>query len=99
MYTCYTIEALNPRRPDLSPIRESDREALRRSLLLLLARSPSRSISVQLSHTLKNVIAFDLPNNKWNSLADEIKHLLASSDAPQMYAGCLAALESVRAFR
>ncbi|EKM79672.1 hypothetical protein AGABI1DRAFT_74786 [Agaricus bisporus var. burnettii JB137-S8] len=99
VYTCYTIEALNPRRPDLSPIRESDREALRRSLLLLLARSPSRSISVQLSHTLKNVIAFDLPNNKWNSLADEIKHLLASSDAPQMYAGCLAALESVRAFR
>lgn len=99
VYTCYTLEAASPRRPDISPVRESDRDALRSSILPLLAHSPSRSISVQLSHTLKNVIAFDLPNNKWNTLADEIKVLLLSSEVRQVHAGCLAALESVRAFR
>ncbi|KAJ3574136.1 hypothetical protein NP233_g1960 [Leucocoprinus birnbaumii] len=99
VYTCYTIETPNPRRPDLSPIRDSDRDALRRSILPLLAHSPSRSISVQLSHTLKNVIAFDLPNNKWSTLAEEIKQLLVSTEVRQVHAGCLAALESVRAFR
>ncbi|KAF9451856.1 ARM repeat-containing protein [Macrolepiota fuliginosa MF-IS2] len=99
VYTCYTLEAANPRRLDLSPIKDTDRDALRHSLLPLLANSPSRSISVQLSHTLKNVIAFDLPNKKWPTLPDEIKQLLASSDVGQVHAGCLAALESIRAFR
>ncbi|KXN84333.1 hypothetical protein AN958_12748 [Leucoagaricus sp. SymC.cos] len=99
VYTCYTIEAANPRRPDLTPIRDSDREALRRSLLPLLAHSPSRSISVQLSHSLKNVIAFDLPSNKWPTLAEEVNQLLTSTEVGKVHAGCLAALECVRAFR
>ncbi len=99
VYTCYTLESPNPRRLDLSPIQDSDRDALRQSILPLLANSPSRSISVQLSHTLKNVIAYDLPNKKWLTLADEIKLLLASTDVRQVHAGCLAALEAIRAFR
>ncbi|KAF5348588.1 hypothetical protein D9756_009610 [Leucocoprinus leucothites] len=99
VYTCYTIETPNPRRPELSPIRDSDRNALRRSLLPLLAQSHSRSISAQLSHVLKNVIAFDFPSSKWPTLVYEIKHLLVSGEVRQVHAGCLAALESIRAFR
>ena len=35
----------------------------------------------------------------WLSLGEEIKQLLGSNDVRQVHAGCLAALESIRAFR
>jgi len=45
------------------------------------------------------MVAHDLPKGNWPSLTQEIKLLLASSDPGRIYAGSLAALECVRAFR
>jgi len=99
VYTCYTLETPSARRPDLVPIRAGDRDALRQSLLPLLARAPTRTVAVQLAHTLKNVVAHDVPKHNWPGLTQEIKQLLISSDPGQIYAGSLATLECVRAFR
>ncbi|KAK0487807.1 armadillo-type protein [Armillaria novae-zelandiae] len=79
-------------------ISQTDREALRANLLHLIAAAPSRSIGLQLANAVKHVISRDFPR-KWPGLLDEIKRLLASSEIREVHAGCVAALETVRAFR
>ncbi|KAJ7019445.1 armadillo-type protein [Mycena alexandri] len=93
----YTLDA-SSRRPDQALIAASDRAALRASLLPLLAAAPSRAITVQLASALKTVVAHDFPE-RWPGLVDDVKALLASGDIRHVHAGCVAALESVRAFR
>ncbi|EGN93981.1 hypothetical protein SERLA73DRAFT_115471 [Serpula lacrymans var. lacrymans S7.3] len=95
--TSYIIDPSRPR-PDQLPIAPSDRDALKSSILRLLAASPSRSITVQLASTLKNLVAHDVPD-RWPGLLDEVKGLLLSGDIREVGAGCVAALEIVRAFR
>ncbi|KAI0772164.1 ARM repeat-containing protein [Irpex lacteus] len=97
VYTSYFVDPASPR-PDQVPIPQSDRVALKSSLLPLLAASPSRSISVQLASTLKNIVARDFPD-QWPTLLDDVKRLLASSEIREVVAGCIASLEMVRAFR
>ncbi|KIK50545.1 hypothetical protein GYMLUDRAFT_266124 [Collybiopsis luxurians FD-317 M1] len=91
-------ETSEPKRPDRGPIAQSDRNALKASLLPLLAASPARSINLQLASALKNIISHDFPD-KWPSLMDEIKRMLGSGSITEVHAGCVAALEAVRAFR
>lgn len=98
VHSNYSVEPAT-RRPDQAVIAHSDREALRLNILALLAASPSRSITVQLASTLKNVVAYDFPAGKWPGLLANVKRLLASSDVREVHAGCVVALESVRAFR
>ncbi|RDB14686.1 hypothetical protein Hypma_016434 [Hypsizygus marmoreus] len=95
--THYSVDA-SSRRPDQSVIANSDREALRTHILPLLAASPSRSITLQIASTLKNIVAHDFPE-RWPGLLDEIKRLLGSSNIHEVHAGCVAVLEAVRAFR
>lgn len=97
VYTSYFVDPSNPR-PDQVPIAPSDRDALKASLLPLLATSPSRSISVQLANILKNIVARDFPD-QWPNLLQEVKGQLASHDIHQVVAGCIASLEMVKAFR
>ncbi|KAJ7813098.1 armadillo-type protein [Mycena leptocephala] len=99
----YTIDTVGAaRRTDQAPsstgVAQSDREALRSSLLPLLAASPSRSITVQLASALKTIVAHDFPE-RWPGLVDAIKGLLTSGDIRHVHAGCVASLEAVRAFR
>lgn len=97
MHTTYSVDPAT-RRPDQNVIAPSDREALRSHVLPLLAASPSRSITVQLANTVKAIVAHDFPE-RWPGLVVEIKRLLGSSNIMEVHAGCVAALESVRAFR
>ncbi|KAF5319858.1 hypothetical protein D9758_018456 [Tetrapyrgos nigripes] len=98
VHTNYTLEAASERRPDRHPIAQSDRDALRSNILRLIASSPSRSVSVQLANALKTIVSHDFPD-KWPGLVDEIKRMLTSGDIREVHAGCVASLESVRAFR
>ncbi|KDQ62833.1 hypothetical protein JAAARDRAFT_30743 [Jaapia argillacea MUCL 33604] len=84
--------------PDQTPIPQSDRDALKASILPILAASPSRSITLQLSVTLKGIVSHDYPE-KWPGLLDDVKKLLGSGDLHHVGAGCVAALEMVKAFR
>ncbi|KAJ7642370.1 armadillo-type protein [Mycena polygramma] len=93
----YTVQPAT-RRPHQIVIASSDRDALRESILPLLAACPSRSITRQLASTLKAVIAYDFPE-RWPGLIDAIKQLLTSNNITHVHAGCIAALEAVRAFR
>ncbi|KAJ7250056.1 armadillo-type protein [Mycena haematopus] len=97
VHTNYTLDAVT-RRPDQALIPNPDREALRANILPMLAASPSRSITVQLASTLKTMVAHDFPD-RWPGLIAAIKQLLTSNDIRNVHAGCVAALESVRAFR
>ncbi|KIP02790.1 hypothetical protein PHLGIDRAFT_95597 [Phlebiopsis gigantea 11061_1 CR5-6] len=97
VYTSYFVDPASPR-ADQVPIAASDRAALKSSLLHLLSASPSRSITVQLASTLKNIVARDFPD-QWPTLLDDVKRLLASSEIREVVAGCVASLEMVRAFR
>ena len=86
-------------RLDVAPIPASDRDNLKSSILRLLAASPSRGITLPLASTLKVVVSKDVPNNNWPSLLDSVKVFLHSGDIREIHAGCVAALEVVRAFR
>ncbi|KAH7924546.1 ARM repeat-containing protein [Leucogyrophana mollusca] len=97
VHTSYIVEAA-PARPDQFPIAQSDRDALKSSILHLVAASPSRSITLQLAATLKNLIIHDFPE-KWPELLNDVRKLLNSSEIREVHAGCVAALECVRAFR
>ncbi|KAI0786127.1 ARM repeat-containing protein [Abortiporus biennis] len=97
VYNSYFVDAANIR-PDQTPIAPSDRDALKTHILPLLAASPSRSITLQLANTLKNIVARDFPDN-WPDLLPNVKRMLASSGIREVTAGCVAALEMVRAFR
>ncbi|RPD62608.1 ARM repeat-containing protein [Lentinus tigrinus ALCF2SS1-7] len=96
VYSSYFVDT-SPR-PDQVPIPPSDRNNLKASVLPLIAASPNRAITVQLAGALKNVVARDFPEN-WPNLVDEVKKLLASSNIREVHAGCVTALEMVRAFR
>lgn len=85
-------------RPDQTLIVQSDRDALKSSILRLLSVSPSRSITGQLSTTLKTLVAHDFPES-WPNLLNEVKALLTSNDIHEVGAGCVATLEVVKAFR
>ncbi|KAI6098151.1 armadillo-type protein [Pisolithus sp. B1] len=97
VHTSYFIEP-SRQRPEQTPIAQSDRDALKSSILRLLAASPSRAITLQLAATLKNLILHDFPD-KWADLLENVKALLNSGDIREVGAGCVAALECVRAFR
>ncbi|KAG2092266.1 armadillo-type protein [Suillus cothurnatus] len=96
VHTSYILPP-NPR-PDHVPIAQSDRTALKANILPLLSASPSRSITVQVAATLKDLVAHDFPD-RWSSLLDDVKRLLGSGDVREVGAGVVAALECVRAFR
>jgi hypothetical protein len=95
--TSYLIDN-NSRRPDQAAIAASDRDALKSTILRLLAASPSRAITLQLGSILKTLVARSFPDN-WPGVVEEIKVLLQSGDIREVGAGCVAALECVRAFR
>ncbi|KAJ7490549.1 armadillo-type protein [Mycena latifolia] len=97
VHAAYTLDG-STRRADQAAIAPSDREALRASILPLLAAAPNRSVTVQLASALKTVVAHDFPE-RWPGLVEAIKQLLLSGDIRHVHAGCVAALESVRAFR
>ncbi|KAG2138570.1 armadillo-type protein, partial [Suillus bovinus] len=96
VHTSYILPS-NPR-PDHVPIAQSDRDALKANILPLLSASPSRSVTVQVAATLKDLVAHDFPD-RWPSLLDDVKRLLGSGDVREVGAGVVAALECVRAFR
>jgi hypothetical protein len=87
-----------PSRPEIPPIAQSDKESLKAHILTLLAASPNRNITVQLSAILKDIVSADYPE-RWPTLLEHVKSLLLSNDIRQVLAGCFAALEAVRAFR
>ncbi|KAJ7364882.1 armadillo-type protein [Mycena albidolilacea] len=97
VHTNYTLDVAT-RRPEQALIANSDREALRANILPLLAASPSRGITLQLASTLKTIVAHDFPE-RWPGLIAAIKQLLTSNEIRHVHAGCVASLESVRAFR
>ncbi|KAF7314790.1 Importin N-terminal domain-containing protein [Mycena kentingensis (nom. inval.)] len=100
VYHSYALDANSPpRRSNHGLIATQDRESLRANILPLLAASPSRSISLQLANALKTMIAQDYPTARWPGLIEAIKGLLTSGNINHVHAGCVAALESVRAFR
>lgn len=94
----YFIADSSAPRASQIPIAPSDREALKSSILHLLATSPSRSITGQLSATLKILVSNDFPDT-WPGLLDTVKAMLGSSEIREVGAGCVATLEVVRAFR
>ena len=96
--TSYFIADPPRTRPDQAPIAQSDRDALKSSILKLLAASPSRSITGQLSTTLKTLVAHDFPEH-WPALLNEVKALLTSNEIREVGAGCVATVEVIRAFR
>ena len=96
VHTCYDIDT-SEIRADRTPIPQSDRDALKSSLLRLLASTPSRPISTQLAATLKDIIIRDFPE-KWPNLFPEINKLLVSGDIREVVAGCQASLELIKAF-
>ncbi|KAI0754790.1 ARM repeat-containing protein [Daedaleopsis nitida] len=96
VYSSYFVDT--NARPDQVPIPPSDRNNLKASVLPLIAASPNRAITVQLAGALKNVVARDFPE-QWPSLVAEVKKLLDSGNIREVHAGCVAALEMVRAFR
>lgn len=96
MYSSYFIDTTA--RPDQVPIPPSDRNNLKSSIIPLIASSPSRAITVQLAGALKNVVARDFPE-EWPTLVEEVKKLLSSGNIREVHAGCVTALEMIRAFR
>ncbi|KAI0263933.1 ARM repeat-containing protein [Gloeopeniophorella convolvens] len=84
--------------PDHRAIAPADRAALKRSVLPLLAASPSRAITVQLASTLKTLVSHDFPE-RWPELLGGAKALLASGNIRDVGAGTVVVLEMVRAFR
>jgi len=97
VHTSYIIEP-SRQRPEQIPIAQSDRDALKANILSLLAASPSRAITAQLAATLKDLIVNDFPE-KWSNLLQNVNQLLKSASKQEVGAGCVAALECVRAFR
>jgi hypothetical protein len=77
---------------------DTDRVELRANILRLLAAAPSRNITVQLAATLKTIISNDFPE-RWPNLLVEVKGMLSSNDIREVHAGCVATVETVRAFR
>ena len=96
VYSSYFIDTTA--RPDQVPIPPSDRNNLKSSIIPLIASSPSRAITVQLAGALKNVVARDFPE-EWPTLVEEVKKLLSSGNIREVHAGCVTALEMIRAFR
>jgi hypothetical protein len=66
--------------------------------LPLIAASPSRSITLPLANTLKNIVAHDYPA-QWPQLIPALHAMLTSTEIQNVHAGCVGVLEAVRAFR
>ena len=96
VHTSYRVD-IPGIRPERGPIAQSDCDALKLAILRVLASSPSRMITVQLATALKDMIARDFPD-RWPGLLDSVSALLNSGDIREVGAGCVAALECVRAF-
>ncbi|KAM5539406.1 hypothetical protein V8D89_006858 [Ganoderma adspersum] len=96
VYSSYFVDTVA--RPDQVPIPPSDRNNLKAAIIPLIVANPSRSITGQLAGALKNVVARDFPE-QWPGLAEEVKKLLSSGNLREVHAGCVTALEMVRAFR
>ncbi|KZT09181.1 ARM repeat-containing protein [Laetiporus sulphureus 93-53] len=97
VHTSYYIDPAQ-QRPEQIPLHDSDRTALKASLLPLLAVSPSKLITVQLANALKTIVMRDFPD-QWPALLDDVKRLLTSHSVREVCAGCVVALEMVKAFR
>ncbi|KAG9315992.1 armadillo-type protein [Chiua virens] len=97
VHTSYIVDNAGTR-PEQVPIAQSDRDALKSNILRLLANSPSRTITVQLGATFKDLVSHDFPE-RWEGLLDDVNALLNSGDIREVGAGCVTALECVRAFR
>ncbi|KAG8214391.1 armadillo-type protein [Butyriboletus roseoflavus] len=97
VHTSYIVDTPGTR-PEQVPIAPSDRDALKSTILRVLAGSPSRTITIQLGSTLKDLISHDFPE-RWTGLLESMNELLNSGDIREVGAGCVAALECVRAFR
>ncbi|TFK27591.1 ARM repeat-containing protein [Coprinopsis marcescibilis] len=96
VYKVYSVEV--DKRPEAPFIVETDRDALRINILHLLASAQTRAITTQLGTILKTIIAHDFPE-KWPGFIDQVKQLLESSNIGEVHAGCIAALEAVKAFK
>ncbi|OSX56395.1 hypothetical protein POSPLADRAFT_1068094 [Postia placenta MAD-698-R-SB12] len=95
--SCYLLDTPQ-QRPDHTPFAPSDRNALKASILPLLAASPSKLITVQLASALKTAVQRDFPKD-WSALLPEVKQMLNSSNIHEVSAGSVASLEMIRAFR
>jgi hypothetical protein len=81
-----------------APMPRTDRENLKSSILPLLSASPTRAITLQLATVLRLIIQRDFPQ-RWPGLLEQLKRLLTSGNTAQIGAGCVAAVECVKAFR
>ena len=95
---CYHLKEPHKDRSDLKPIPQSDRDALKSSILRLIVTAPNSAIVLQLASTTRHLIAHDFPE-KWPGFIDSIKAMLASSYIREITGACTALLEVVRAFR
>lgn len=86
------------KRADYFDIAQSERDALRASIFPLIIASPSPNVTIQLTTTLRVMIADDFPE-KWPDMMNTIKALLGSNDTKEVMAGCTAILEVVKVFR
>ncbi|KAI0317626.1 ARM repeat-containing protein [Amylostereum chailletii] len=94
----YASSSIVPTRTDQSPLKPSDRTAVKTLVLPLLSSSPSTRITSQLQSTLKTVIANEFPK-EWPELMDTSRQMLGSNNISEVRAGCVVVLEIIRAFR
>ncbi|KAF8875951.1 armadillo-type protein [Mucidula mucida] len=87
-----------PLEPDDSALSEQDKEALRGSLVGLIASGLDRPLRLQLQSTLKSVLANDFPG-AYPAFLPTITALLGASNTRDVRAGLVGILEAVRAFR
>ena len=84
-----------------TPIAESDRQALKGSILPLVAElsgSPdAHAIKLQMAATLSKLIDYDHPG-KWQGIIGEVENLLSGNEG-QVEAGLRAAVDIMRSFR
>ncbi|KAN0063244.1 Nonsense-mediated mRNA decay protein 5 [Thecaphora frezii] len=80
-----------------NPIPESDRNAIKSSILATLVDAPVQT-RVHVANALGTIARYDFPE-KWPNLMDQIVALLSSEQPQQVYGGLRALLEVVRAYR
>lgn len=91
------IETVTSTPSNSVPIAESDRNAVRASVLHTLVTAPSQ-VKIHVASTLGSIVASDFPA-QWPDLMDRIAELLNSGDQAGVYGGIRALLEVVRAYR
>lgn len=91
------IEAATGTPSNAVPIAESDRNAVRGSVLQTLVTAPPQ-VKVHVASALGAIVAADFPA-QWPDLMDRIGELLNSGGQAGVYGGVRALLEVVRAYR